>query len=85
MYYDLNGIAEFGASVSDKKTAYVFINTGGTLVLVTCNEITERTIKSCYVIEVLNGHFDLIFWGLQFLCERENSVHQHSIVGLQQT
>ena len=50
------------------------------------SEITEHTIKSGYVIKVQNGRLDFIP-RLQFF-ERENSVHQRSVVlraGLQQT
>ena len=36
------------------------------------NEITERTITSCYIMKVQNGDVDF-FQGLQFLCGRENS------------
>ena len=51
------------------------------------NQIAERTIKGHDVIEVQNGCLDFIP-GLQFLCVRENSIHQHSVLvrtGLQQT
>ena len=48
------------------------------------NEITERTVKTRYIIMATS----ILFRGLQFLCERENSVHQRSVVlrtELQQT
>ena len=48
------------------------------------NELTERTVKTCYIIMATS----ILFRGLQFLCERENSVHQRSVVlrtELQQT
>ena len=42
------------------------------------NQIAECTIKSHYVMQVQNAA-SILFQDLQFWCERENCMYQHSV------